>query len=121
MPRHDAMEGEPTRFQLSKQDAQLLHRAPVKKVDAATTVDEHAGEPACVCIGAHDRIQDQSIFSRARHQLRMVLAPPGDGHLRLVHELGFCRYDSVHLRLVPKVILFVFAWGGKDVILLNIR
>jgi hypothetical protein len=38
-----------------------------------------------------------------------------------VHELGFCRHDSVHLRLVQKVIPFVFAWGGKDVILLNIR
>jgi hypothetical protein len=25
MPRHDAMEGEPARFQLSKWDAQLLH------------------------------------------------------------------------------------------------
>jgi hypothetical protein len=38
-----------------------------------------------------------------------------------MHELGFCRHDSVHLRLVPKVVPFVFAWGGKDVILLNIR
>jgi hypothetical protein len=38
-----------------------------------------------------------------------------------VHELGLCRHDGVHLRLVPKVIPFVFAWGGKDVILLNIR
>jgi hypothetical protein len=51
----------------------------------------------------------------------MVLAPPGDVCLRPVHELGFCRHDSVHLRLVPKVVPFVFAWGGKDVILLNIR
>jgi hypothetical protein len=51
----------------------------------------------------------------------MVLAPPGDVCLRPVHELGFCRHDSVHLRLVPKVIPFVFAWGGKDVILLNIH
>jgi hypothetical protein len=38
-----------------------------------------------------------------------------------VHELGFCGHDSVHLRLVPKVTPFVFAWGNKDVILLNIR
>jgi hypothetical protein len=30
-------------------------------------------------------------------------------------------HDSVYLRLVPKVVPFVFAWGGKDVILLNIR
>jgi hypothetical protein len=56
MPRHDAMESEPARFQLSKWDAQLLHRAPVKKVDAAAAVDEHGGEPACVRIGAYDRI-----------------------------------------------------------------
>jgi hypothetical protein len=42
MPRHDAMEGEPARFQLSKWDAQLLH--------------EHAGEPACVCIRAYDGV-----------------------------------------------------------------
>jgi hypothetical protein len=115
------MEGEPAWFQLSKRDAQLLHRAPVKKVDAAATVNEHAGEPACVRIGAHDRIQDQSVFSRAGHQSRMVLSPPGDGCLRPVHELGFCRHDSVHLRLVPKVVPFILAWGGKDVILLNIR
>jgi hypothetical protein len=51
----------------------------------------------------------------------MVLAPPGDGCLRPVHELGFCRHDSVHLCLVPKVTHFVFAWVSKDVILLNIR
>jgi hypothetical protein len=35
--------------------------------------------------------------------------------------LGFCRHDIVHLRLVPKVTHFVFAWVSKDVILLNIR
>jgi hypothetical protein len=58
MPWHDAMEGEPARLQLSKWDAQLLQRAPVKKVDAAATVDEHAGELARVRIGAHDEIQD---------------------------------------------------------------
>jgi hypothetical protein len=51
----------------------------------------------------------------------MVLTPPGDGCLRPVHELGLCRHDSVYLCLVPKVVPFVFARGGKDVILLNIR
>jgi hypothetical protein len=51
----------------------------------------------------------------------MVLTPPGDGYLRPMHELGFCRHDSVHLRLIPKVIPFVFARGGKDVILFNIH
>jgi hypothetical protein len=61
------MEGEPARFQLSKRDAQLLHRASVKKVDAAATVDEHVGEPAGVSVGANDGIQDQSVFSRAGH------------------------------------------------------
>jgi hypothetical protein len=115
------MEGEPARFQLSKRDAQLLHRAPVKKVDAAAAVDEHAGEPACMRVGAHDRVQDQSVFSRAGHQSRMVLAPPGDGCLRPMHELGFCRHNSVHLCLMPKIVPFILAWGGKDVILLNIH
>jgi hypothetical protein len=38
-----------------------------------------------------------------------------------VHELGLCRLDSVHLRLVPKVVPFVFPRGGKDVVLLDIR
>jgi hypothetical protein len=38
-----------------------------------------------------------------------------------VHELGLCRHDGIHLRLVPKVVPFVFAWGGKDVILLDIH
>jgi hypothetical protein len=51
----------------------------------------------------------------------MVFASPGDGRLGLVHELGLYRHDGVHLRLVPKVIPFVFARGSKDVILLNIR
>jgi hypothetical protein len=58
MPRHDAMEGEPARFQLSKRDAQLLQRASIKKVDAAAAVDEHAGEPAHVRIGTHNRVQN---------------------------------------------------------------
>jgi hypothetical protein len=38
-----------------------------------------------------------------------------------VHELGLRRHDGVHLCLIPKVIPFVFAWGGKDVILIDIR
>jgi hypothetical protein len=58
MPRHVAMEGELARFQLSKRDAQLLQRASVKKVDAAATIDEHAGEPTHVRIGAHNRVQN---------------------------------------------------------------
>jgi hypothetical protein len=51
-----AMEGKPARFQLSKWDAQLLHRAPVKKVNSAAAVVEHVGELACVRIRAQDRI-----------------------------------------------------------------
>jgi hypothetical protein len=81
MPRHDAMEGELARFQLSKRDAQLLQGASVKKVNTTTTIDEHAGESTHVRIRTHDRIHDQSVFSRAGHQPRMVLAPPGNGHL----------------------------------------
>jgi hypothetical protein len=38
-----------------------------------------------------------------------------------MHELRLCGHDSVHLRLVPKVVPFVFAQSSKDVILLNIR
>jgi hypothetical protein len=38
-----------------------------------------------------------------------------------MHELGFGEHDGIHLRLVPKVVPFVFAWGSKDVILLNIH
>jgi hypothetical protein len=109
MPRNDAMEGEPARFQLSKRDAQLLQRASVKKVDAAATVNEHAGEPAHVRIRAHNRVQDQSVFSRAGHQSRMVLAPPGDGRLGPMHELGFCGHNSVHLCLMPKIVPFILA------------
>jgi hypothetical protein len=50
----------------------------------------------------------------------MVLASPGDGLLGLVHELGLCRHDGVHLCLMPKVIPFVFARGSEDVVLLDI-
>jgi hypothetical protein len=38
-----------------------------------------------------------------------------------MHELGFCRHYSVHLCLMPKVVPFILAGGGKDVILLNIH
>jgi hypothetical protein len=38
-----------------------------------------------------------------------------------MHELGFCRHNGIHLCLMPKVIPFILAGGGKDVILLNIR
>jgi hypothetical protein len=38
-----------------------------------------------------------------------------------MHELGFCRYHSVHLCLMPKVVPFVLARGSEDVILLHIR
>jgi hypothetical protein len=47
--------------------------------------------------------------------------PPGDGCLRPMHELGFCRHNGVHLCLMPKVIPFILAEGGEDVVLLNIR
>jgi hypothetical protein len=50
----------------------------------------------------------------------MVFAPPGDRRIRLVHELGLCRHDGVHLCLMPKVVPFVFAQGSEDVVLLNI-
>jgi hypothetical protein len=51
----------------------------------------------------------------------MVLAPPGNGRLRPVHELGFYRHYNIHLCLMPKVIPFILAGGSEDVILLNIR
>jgi hypothetical protein len=121
MPRHDAMEGEPAQFQLSKRDAQLLQRASVKKVNVDAAVDEYAREPACMRVGAHDRVQDQSVFSRDGHLSRMVFASPGDGCLGPVQELGFCKHNGVHLCLMPNVIPFILAWGGKDVILLNIH
>jgi hypothetical protein len=38
-----------------------------------------------------------------------------------MHELGLYRHNSVHLCLMPKVVPFILAGGGKDVILLNIR
>jgi hypothetical protein len=38
-----------------------------------------------------------------------------------MHELGFCRHNGVDLCLMPKVIPFILARGGKDMILLNIH
>jgi hypothetical protein len=38
-----------------------------------------------------------------------------------MHELGFCRHHNIHLCLMPKVVPFILAEGGKDVILLNIH
>jgi hypothetical protein len=51
----------------------------------------------------------------------MVLAPLGNGRLRPMHELRFCRHHSVHLCLMPKVIPFVLTEGSEDVILLHIH
>jgi hypothetical protein len=51
----------------------------------------------------------------------MIFAPPSDGRLGPVHELGLRWHDDVHLRLVPKVIPFVFPWGGEDMVLLDDR
>jgi hypothetical protein len=36
-----------------------------------------------------------------------------------VHVLGLWRHDGVHLRLIPKVIPFVFLRSGEDVVLLD--
>jgi hypothetical protein len=47
--------------------------------------------------------------------------PPSDGHLGPVHELGLHWHDGVHFRLVPKVVPFLFPWGGEDMVLLNVR
>jgi hypothetical protein len=38
-----------------------------------------------------------------------------------MHELGLCGHDGVHLRLVPKVVPFVFPRGGEDIVLLDVR
>jgi hypothetical protein len=51
----------------------------------------------------------------------MVFAPPSDGRLGPVHELGLCWHDGVHLRLIPKVVPFVFTWDGEDMVLLDDR
>jgi hypothetical protein len=119
MPQHDAMEGELAWLQLSHEDAQLFHGAPVQKVDVAASIDEHTGEMAGVRIEVHNGIQDESVLSRAGNEWRMVLAPPCDSHLRPVHVLGLRWHDDVHLRFVPKVIPFVFIRSGEDVVLLD--
>jgi hypothetical protein len=36
-----------------------------------------------------------------------------------VHVLGLRWHDNVHLRLVPKVVPFVFPRSGEDVVLLD--
>jgi hypothetical protein len=38
-----------------------------------------------------------------------------------MHELGFCRHNGVHLCLMPMVVPFILAGGGKDEIVFNIR
>jgi hypothetical protein len=51
----------------------------------------------------------------------MIFVPPSDGRLRPVHELGLRWYDGIHLCLDPKVVPFVFPWGGEDMVLLDDR
>jgi hypothetical protein len=51
----------------------------------------------------------------------MVFAPPSNGRLGPVHELGLRWHDGVHFCLIPKVIPFVFPRGGEDMVLLDNR
>jgi hypothetical protein len=51
----------------------------------------------------------------------MIFVSPGDGRLEPMHELRLCGHDGIHLRLVPKVVPFVFTRSSEDVILLNIH
>jgi hypothetical protein len=51
----------------------------------------------------------------------MVFAPPSNGRLGPVHELELRWHNCVHFYLVPKVIPFVFPWGGEDMVLLDDR
>jgi hypothetical protein len=49
----------------------------------------------------------------------MVFMPPSDSRLGPVHVLGLRWHDGIHLRLVPKVVPFVFPRSGEDVVLLD--
>jgi hypothetical protein len=49
----------------------------------------------------------------------MVLAPPSDSRLGPAHVLGLHWHDGVHLRLILKVVPFVFPQSGEDMVLLD--
>jgi hypothetical protein len=49
----------------------------------------------------------------------MILTPPCDSRLGLVHVLGLHWHDGIHLRFIPKVAPFVLIWSGEDVVLLD--
>jgi hypothetical protein len=52
---------------------------------------------------------------------RLLRSPILVGHHRLgtVHVPGLRWHDGVHLRLIPKVVPFVFPRSGEDVVLLD--
>jgi hypothetical protein len=50
----------------------------------------------------------------------MILAPPCDGRLRLVHVLGLCQHDRIHLDAKPVIILCVIFLSGEDMVLLDV-
>jgi hypothetical protein len=49
----------------------------------------------------------------------MILAPPCDFLLGLVHVLGLRWHDNIYLCLIPKVAPFVILQSGEDVVLFN--
>jgi hypothetical protein len=49
----------------------------------------------------------------------MILAPPCDCRIELVHVLGLPWHDGVHLRFMPKVVPLVLLRSGEDMVLLD--
>jgi hypothetical protein len=50
----------------------------------------------------------------------MILVPPCDGRLRLVHVLELCRHDRVHFSVKLVVVLHVFPLSDEDLVLLDV-
>jgi hypothetical protein len=50
----------------------------------------------------------------------VIFAPPGDGRIRLVHELRSNLYDSVHLDSKPRLIFWILHLGSEHVVLFHI-
>jgi hypothetical protein len=50
----------------------------------------------------------------------MILTPPCDGCLELVHVLGLRWHDNVHLSFILEVIPLVLLLGDNDVVLLDV-
>jgi hypothetical protein len=80
LPGNDPMEGRSACSDGGQIDTQESEGLAVDDVEAAASVHEDLGEPDV----ADDGVNDERVFSRARHMVGVIVSVEGDGLVGLV-------------------------------------